>query len=144
MAILLDANVLLALAWPLHPHHRASTQWFAAKKPQGWATCPLTECGFVRLCSNPKIIPGPAKISSVIASLERITADPRHVFWNDDFQLSDTRFVHRGRLQGHRQITDAYLAGLCLKNNGFLATFDQGITSLLPANEQHRIILLTP
>jgi predicted nucleic acid-binding protein len=35
-------------------------------------------------------------------------------------------------LVGHRQVTDAYLLGLALRHGGRLATFDQGIGTLLP------------
>ena len=54
---LLDANMLIALAWPSHVHHREAHEWFAANQSAGWATCPLTRCAFVRVSSNPKIIP---------------------------------------------------------------------------------------
>src|SRR5215510_3553348 len=56
--LLLDANVLLSLAWPTHPfHHRAVTR-LARRERRRWATCMLTQAAFVRLSSNPAIIPG--------------------------------------------------------------------------------------
>jgi predicted nucleic acid-binding protein len=50
---LLDVNVLVALFDPDHVHHEVAHDWFADNGPRGWATCPLTESGFVRVVSNP-------------------------------------------------------------------------------------------
>ena len=42
------------------------------------------------------------------------------------------KFVALGRLVGCRQVTDAHLLALALRNRGRLATFDEGILSLVP------------
>lgn len=44
---LLDVNVLLALAWPNHLHHGLAQSWFRKSLTDGWATCSLTELGFI-------------------------------------------------------------------------------------------------
>jgi predicted nucleic acid-binding protein len=46
---LLDVTVLLALAWQTHVHHPAAHRWFGENSGAGWATCSLTQLGFVRL-----------------------------------------------------------------------------------------------
>lgn len=51
-----DVNVLIALTWPTHVHHATARQWFERKASSGWATCPITQLGFARVSSNPKII----------------------------------------------------------------------------------------
>jgi len=51
---LLDVNALVALAGDSHVHHTAIRSWFASNSKQGWATCPITESGFVPVSSNPK------------------------------------------------------------------------------------------
>ena len=38
----------------------------------------------------------------------------------------------QGKLQGHRQVTDAYLLGLALHHKWRLVTLDHGINALLP------------
>ncbi|HEY7215024.1 MAG TPA: hypothetical protein VIC28_10365 [Thermoanaerobaculia bacterium] len=53
MVALLDVNVLVALFDPDHVHHEAAHTWFAAHRGAGWATCPLTENGLIRILSNP-------------------------------------------------------------------------------------------
>ena len=54
---LLDVNVLIAIFAPHHIHHEAAHAWFAANRSSGWATCPLTENGMVRILSNPASSP---------------------------------------------------------------------------------------
>ena len=57
MIPLLDVNVLVALAWPNHIFHKAAREWFSSVHQAGWATCPITQSGFVRVSSNPRVIP---------------------------------------------------------------------------------------
>ena len=73
---LLDVNALVALAWDSHVHHVAIRSWFAARAADGWATCPITESGFVRVSSNPKVLPNAIATSNQIkATMERLKDD---------------------------------------------------------------------
>ena len=49
---LLDVNVLVALFNPVHVHQELAHDWFADHRASGWATCPLTENGFLRVLGN--------------------------------------------------------------------------------------------
>jgi toxin-antitoxin system PIN domain toxin len=144
-AALLDVNVLIALAWPSHVQHEAAHVWFAAHSRRGWATCPMTQCGFVRISSNPKIIADAVTPFEAIAMLRAIVALRGHEFWPDAFSLEDPGvFVDLG-LGGHRQIGDAYLLSLAVRKGGKFATFDQGIPSLVkPESAESRAIVLIP
>ena len=53
---LLDANVLIAMAWPNHPFHAHARTWFVQHARTGWATCGLTETAFIRLSANPRVV----------------------------------------------------------------------------------------
>ena len=132
MISLLDVNVLVALAWPNHIHHNRAHQWFANARGQGWATCPLTQSGFVRVSSNRKAIPDAVAPQEAIALLQRIILLSHHQFWHDQFSIADSKTVNRGKLFGYRQVTDAHLLGIALANAGRLATFDRGIESIVP------------
>ena len=44
---LLDVNVLMALSDPDHTHHEIAHDWFADHHAHGWATCAVTQNGFV-------------------------------------------------------------------------------------------------
>lgn len=129
---LLDTNVLIALAWPSHVHHAHAHAWFARHAAAGWATCPVTELGFVRISSNPKIIPDAVSPRQALGLLSRMVSLPHHVFWPDDLSLADAR-VPSALLLGHRQVTDAYLLGLAIRRRGVLVTFDRSVTALLPS-----------
>jgi uncharacterized protein len=61
---LLDVNALVALAWDSHVHHATMRTWFAANSASGWATCPITESGFVRVSSNPKVLQSPIGVEA--------------------------------------------------------------------------------
>jgi toxin-antitoxin system PIN domain toxin len=139
---LLDINVLIALAWPNHQHHHAAHMWFVGQTPEQFATCPMTQCGFVRISSNPKIIPDALSTADAVVLLQRITTHLDHVFWQDDIELSDPAYIRSRQLRGHRQVTDAYLFGLCLKRGGRFATFDAGVMSLAANKNEVASILV--
>ena len=133
MISLLDVNTLLALAWPNHVHHEAAQGWFAEHRSRGWATCSITQTGFVRVSSNTSALADARSPQEAIGLLGQIIALPNHVFWTDDLSITHRKWVAVEKLVGYRQITDAHLLGLAIKRGGRLATFDRGIRALVPA-----------
>jgi len=127
---LLDVNVMIALAWPVHIHHHATRRWFEAKKTISWATCPMTQAGFVRISSNPSIIRDAVRPEVALSMLKEMTQHPTHTFWPDTVSLADTRYTFPSMLTGHRQVTDSYLVSLAIRNKGVLATLDRGLIAL--------------
>jgi uncharacterized protein len=123
---LLDANVLIALAWPAHEFHDGVGRWFALHSRAGWATCPFTEAAFVRVLSNPAFSANALTPRNAVLVLESNVDLPHHQFWPDSIPVADV-LKNFERLTGHRQITDAYLVGLAVRHRGKLATFDKGI-----------------
>ena len=84
MRALLDVNVLIALFDPDHVHHARAWQWFKAWSMQhGWASCPITQNGAVRVMSQPGY-PNPLQVASVLERLGRATAADSHEFWPDE------------------------------------------------------------
>lgn len=131
MISLLDVNLLVALAWPSHVQHEAALQWFRENQPSGWATCPVTQSGFVRVSSNRTIIPEAKTPREAIGLLQRIVARPGHRFWKDDVAVSSAAEIESTRLLGYRQVTDAHLLALAIRRGGRLATFDGGLRELV-------------
>ena len=129
-------NVLVALAWPNHVHHGLAHGWFRAHRQDGWATCPLTESGFVRVSSNRRAIPGAATPAEAIALLRRLCRLDGHVFWADDVSPADPAATPFARVVGYRQITDAHLLALALRRGGLLATLDRGLAELAGPDER--------
>jgi toxin-antitoxin system PIN domain toxin len=124
---LLDVNVLVALFDPDHVHHDPAHDWFADHRTAGWATCPVTENGLVRVLSNPRYRTPVERASSVLDRLRRFCASGDHVFWPDAVSLRDERLFDLSFVRGPGQLTDAYLLGLAKKMGGRLATFDRTI-----------------
>jgi toxin-antitoxin system PIN domain toxin len=126
-AALLDVNLLVALFDADHVHHELAHDWFADHRAEGWATCPITENGFVRVLSHPAygaIINRPADL---IERLARLCASPDHEFWTDDVSLRDDSLFSSAHMAGHRKLTDVFLLGLAVARKGCLATFDRTI-----------------
>jgi toxin-antitoxin system PIN domain toxin len=127
-AFLLDVNVLIALFDPDHVHHETAHDWFADHQEQGWATCPTTENGFVRVLANAAYGAGLSRPSELTGRLDRLRrASSGHRFWPDEVSLCDTTLFKPIFIRGYRQVTDVYLLGLAVKMGGRLATFDRTI-----------------
>lgn len=122
-----DINVLIALFDPSHINHNEAHSWFGGNRKRGWATCPITVNGFVRVLSNPAYPSFAATLPEVVSHLRALCAAPEHVFWSDQVSLLDERLFRTGIIKGHRQITDVYLLGLAVAKGGILVTFDRSI-----------------
>jgi toxin-antitoxin system PIN domain toxin len=117
---LLDVNVLLALAWPTHEFHSAAHRWWSASRKR-WATCALTELGFIRLSSNPGFTRDAVAPYEAAALLERLVALELHEYWDKLPHFSPNDFRP---MTGHKQVMDFYLAKLAAFHKAKLATFD--------------------
>lgn len=132
MSSLLDVNLLIALAWPSHVHHESATAWFDTNRAEGWATCPLTQLGFVRISSNPRFVDGAVAPLDAIELLRDATADEHHRFLPADIDLAADEPGPPPYLVGHKQVTDAYLVLVAQAHGCRLATLDSGLRTLLP------------
>jgi hypothetical protein len=128
---LLDTNLLIALLWPSHERHALAVQWFTGHRAKGWATCPFTQAGFVRIVSNPAFSRDAVQPREAIQVLAANTAAKDHAFWPDELPFAEAAAFAGVRLLGHQQVTDAYLLGLAIRRGGVLATLDQRIAALV-------------
>jgi toxin-antitoxin system PIN domain toxin len=142
MRALLDVNVLIAVLDSDHLHHGCAQAWLRSNASHGWASCPITQNGCVRVMSLPAY-PNPLKTSAVIERLAAAVRHPSHEFWPDDRSLLDPDAVHAERVHGPRQITDLYLLALAVQRDGRLATFDGSVPlSAVPnATKKHLVAL---
>ena len=124
---LLDVNLLVALFDPDHIHNELAHDWFADNRAHGWATCPLTENGFVRVLSNPAYGSRVMRAAELVLRLRTFCASGHHQFWPDVVSLRDETLFKPALVGGPRQLTDVYLLGLAMKRGGRLATFDRTI-----------------
>ena len=144
MSCLLDVNVLIALLWPPHEAHARAQRWFAQNARQGWATCAMTQAGFVRIVSNPIFSRRAVSPRDALDVLSGSLQHPAHHFWTEDIGVTEALAHFGRRLLGHQQITDAYLLGLAIQKKGRLATLDASISSLLSEQSaaRNRLVLL--
>jgi uncharacterized protein len=124
---LLDVNLLVALFDPDHVHHDSAHDWFEDIRAGGWATCPVTENGFVRVLAHPKYPGGVERVEHLVNRLRTFCASGQHRFWSDEVSLTDPALFNAALVRGHSQVTDIYLLGLAKKMGGVLASFDRGM-----------------
>ena len=123
----LDVNVLVALFDPDHVHHEVAHDWFAAHRTEGWATCPATENGFVRVLSNPAYNGTLTRLEAIVERLRMFCASGQHHFWQDAVSVTDLAAIRPSYMRGHRQLTDVSLLALATRMGGRLTTFDRTI-----------------
>ena len=128
---LLDVNALIALGDPFHVHHERVQKWFHRERVRAWATCPLTENGFLRILGNPSYAQSPGNPTRLRVALSILCSAPGHQFWPDDISLCD--LDNYPELPNSKQLTDYYLLALAIHREGKLATLDRRIDSTLIA-----------
>jgi toxin-antitoxin system PIN domain toxin len=139
---LFDVNLLIALFQPDHMHHRPAHEWWDSNREEGWATCPLTENGFVRIVSQTGYA-RPMPAAAALRFLAEQFAETNHAFWPDNLSLTDAQQFHHDGILGPKQLTDVYLLGLAVANGGRLATFDRSISigAVHDAESRHLAVL---
>ena len=137
---LLDVNILIALGDPAHVHHRRVRAWFLSSERQAWATCPLTENGFVRILGHSGYPDFAGGTEEARAALRALTSAPGHQFWPDDVSVTDPGAFPR--LSASKHLTDHYLLALAVHRGGKFATLDQRIDASLVAGGPAACFLL--
>ncbi len=142
MRALLDVNVLIALHDRDHVHHGVAVQWLLANMELGWASCPLTQNGCLRIMGQPGY-PNAQPLALLVNMLHDSTSGQHHAFWPDDISMLDTSQFHHPHIHGSRQITDLYLLGLAVRHGGRLVTFDLRIplSAVTGAQQAHLVLL---
>jgi toxin-antitoxin system PIN domain toxin len=136
---LLDVNVLLAWLWPSHQAHKAAHAWMRSHGHESWATCPITEMGFLRIITNPSFSPHVPAWSEAVEVLNLHTDGNRHhSFWQDTITLDAVNRQLGSRIKGSSQVTDAYLLALAMDHKGKMVTFDFRMANLAPTGSAER------
>ncbi len=128
MRALLDINVIIALFDPDHAFHERAHAWWSLNSKDGWASCPITENGVVRIMSHPgysrKIQLAP---SALITQLRLFALQSDHEFWGDMISLRDESIFVGDHIHSSRQLTDLYLLAFAVSHQARLVTFDEKI-----------------
>ena len=131
---LLDVNVLVALATRDHVHHGLVKKWFYAAPDLQWALCAFTEAGFLRNATAPR--PGQITMGEATAVLKQFGQHPGYLYQPIAADWDTLCAPFSKRLYGTKQVTDAYLLGVAVRDGLVLVTMDRGILHL--AGEEHR------
>jgi len=139
---LLDVNVLIALLDSDHALHARASDWFGRSARSGWASCPITQNGCVRIMAHSGY-PNRLPIASIVERLRAATRSAEHVFWPDDVSLLEAKVADARYIHGPRQLTDVYLLALAVRRGGRLATFDGSVPlSAVDGAEKRHLIAL--
>ena len=131
MTALPDVNVLPALAWSHHPHHRPAHDWFRGAGATAWATCLLTQSAFLRLSLNPQVVDVAIDCPAAVALLAKLVSHPGHRFVSTATTWTDSAFSSLIlRISGYRQITDATLLAIAKSEQLQLVTFDHAVAAI--------------
>jgi toxin-antitoxin system PIN domain toxin len=140
MRALLDVNVLIALLDAAHVHHTAARTWLETHIENGWASCPITQNGCIRILSQANY-PGSQVAAIIAARLAEAANTSWHEFWADDLSLLNQGTLDWRYILGSRQLTDSYLLALAVHRGGRLVTFDRSIPLLaVPGAEDRHLV----
>jgi uncharacterized protein len=139
---LLDVNVLIALLEPGHEFFQKAQEWFGSSGKDNWGVSPITEIGFVRITTNPSFYPGPRTHEDATTALAELANRPGYRYWPLTESWADLTAPFALRITGHRQVIDAYLLGMAIKENGVLVTFDRGLKYLAGPQFSRNLLFL--
>ena len=142
MADLYDVNALLALFDEEHRRHDSVFSRFTANERGGWASCPLTQNGYLRIRSQPSYS-RPLRLAEAYAQLLEATSSQHHQFIADDISLLDDTLVRFRDLAGPGQLTDIYLLALAVAHDARLVTLDRRLplNAVRGATEDHLAVI---
>jgi len=112
-----DVNIWVALSDPAHAAYEQATEWLLGSHGARLLLCPVTEAGFVRIAASPLV--GKKSIADAMRMLEAIAALPNVAHLPVSFSWLELIQPLTPRLLGHRQVTDALLLGLAIRNRSY-------------------------
>lgn len=122
MSWLIDGNLIVALLIDVHPHHQRARGWFSSLVDDV-VTCSVTEGTYLRLHMQ---MAADRSAAAAWQALAEFQSNPKHRFIDDGFSYAQ---VSTKNLQGHKQVTDAWLAQLARRYGTRLATLDAGLVA---------------
>lgn len=125
--LLPDVNVWLALAFDSHIHHPAAKAWFDGLADSTCYFCRLTQQGFLRLATNPKVFGASAvTMPQAWQMYDMYLGDPRVSFAEEPPGVEQIWRVYTQQQTFSPKVwNDAYLAAFGQAAGNELITFDQ-------------------
>ena len=140
---LLDVNILLGIVWADQQAHATVFAWFQKSGRYRFATCGITQSGFVRISANAKFRANPVSIKEALQAINTFTEMQGHAFWPTEIGIREATAAFVDKLFGPLQLTDAYLLGLAVANDGVLVTRNRGIAQLAGKTYAKHLLVLS-
>lgn len=134
-----DVNVLVAITDQNHVHHAKATEWFNTAGLD-WGMCAITESGLLRVSANPAV--GRLTVGEASTLVGQLMGRRGYRFWPLTRSWGELVTPFTERIYGYKQITDAYLLGLAIRENGVLVSFDKAIRSLAGPKFSGNVLIL--
>ncbi len=142
MRSLLDTSILIALLDASHIHHRLTAKWLQATGGAGWASCPITLNGCIRVLSQPSY-PNRQPMQKIVEGLHSAMQNPLHEFWPDSVNTAATKSINWSYTVRPAQLTDVYLLALAVAQKARFVTLDQGIAAAcVPQARADQLVVL--
>ena len=117
MKALLDVSFLIACGWQSHARHTEARRWLEAQS--SFATCPLSQLGFLRVSLSPAFRASWEDAQTVLQELLEL---PGAKFITDDLATKSLPVLSSGQ-----DMTDAYFVALARAHHLKLATLDDAL-----------------
>ncbi|MDR2348553.1 MAG: PIN domain-containing protein [Bifidobacteriaceae bacterium] len=136
---IVDVNVLVHAANASAPAHQASRRWLTAEinGPRAVLVPWVSLLGFVRLTTNPRVLPRPLAASEAWGFVKSLLSAPavRSVDPGPGHAAAVERLVIQAG-GNSRLVTDAHIAALALENQADVVTWDTDF-ALFPGVKWH-------
>ncbi|HET6879059.1 MAG TPA: TA system VapC family ribonuclease toxin, partial [Pirellulales bacterium] len=118
-------NLWLALAFDAHVHHSSALGWFESSSETSYF-CRLTQQGFLRLATNPKVLNEDAvSLKEAWLMYDQILADPLVAYAEEPADIEDKWRAYTQRESFTPNVwSDAYLAAFAQAAGFELVTLD--------------------
>jgi hypothetical protein len=125
-----DINFWLALAFQSHMHHPSAKAWMASAGPQSCSFCRVTQMGFLRLSTNPKVFPLDAlPLDEAWRAYDELLRDERVAYADEPEEIESAwRNATRRKTFSTNLWSDAYLAAFARAADWEVVTFDRGFS----------------
>jgi toxin-antitoxin system PIN domain toxin len=125
-----DINFWLALVFEVHVHHAVASAWMAARADDVCVFCRLTQQGFLRLASNPKVFRDDAvTLAGAWQLFDTVLSDPRVTFAEEPAQVEVSwRTLTQENQYSPHVWSDAYLVAFATAAGHELITFDRALS----------------
>jgi uncharacterized protein len=138
----MGTSVLFALLGVGHVLNRFAAQCLQTHGGAGWASCPITLNGCIRILSQPSY-PNLLPMQTVVQGLRQAMQNPLHEFWADDVNPATTELIDWAYTVRPAQLTDVYLLALAVAHDARFVTLDQGIAlACVPQARGEQLVVL--